>query len=98
MSVPDVADLVAIAARVLEIGTGEALDLVDVQAAEAAVEEARGRHGEPPEQVAAALLTELIRRRPVPRANRQVALVAVLQFLGQQGLGLDLHPATAAVT
>jgi prophage maintenance system killer protein len=96
MSVPDVADLVAIAARVLDIGTGEALDLVDVQAAEAAVEEARGRHGEPAEQVAAALLTELIRRRPVPRGNRQVALLAVLQFLGQQGLGLDLHPATAA--
>jgi hypothetical protein len=37
MTIPDVADLVTIAARVLEIGTGEVLDLIDLPAAEAAL-------------------------------------------------------------
>jgi prophage maintenance system killer protein len=96
MSIPDLADLIVIAARVLQIDTGDAVDLIDVEAAEAALAEARSRHGAPAEQVAAALLTGLIRRRPLPRGNRQVALLAVLQLLGQQGLGLDLQPATAA--
>src|SRR5260370_32423225 len=96
MSIPDVSDLVTIAARVLEIDTGEALDLIDVPAAEAALGEARNRRGEPAGLVAAALLTGLIRHRPLPRGNRQVALLAVLQLLGRQGLGLDLQPATAA--
>jgi prophage maintenance system killer protein len=95
MSIPDAADLVVIAARVLEIDTGEALDLIDVPAAEAALREARCRRGEPAE-VAAALLTGLIRHRLLPQGNRQVALLAVLQFLGRHGLVLDLQPATAA--
>src|SRR5260370_15800799 len=96
MSSPDVADLITIAARVLEIDTGEAVDLIDVPAAEAALSEARAMYGEPAGQVAAALLTGLIRHRPLARGNRQVALLAMLQFLGGQGLGLDLQPATAA--
>jgi prophage maintenance system killer protein len=96
MSIPDVADLVTIAARVLEIDTDEALDLINVPAAEAALSDARNRHGESGAQVAAALLTGLIRHRPLRRGNRQVALLAMLQFLGRQGLGLDLQPATAA--
>jgi hypothetical protein len=37
MSVPDVADLIVIAARVLEIGTGETLELTDLSAAEGAL-------------------------------------------------------------
>lgn len=96
MSIPDIADLITIAARVLEIDTNEAFDLIDVPAAEAALGEARNRRGEPTGQVAAALLTGLIRYPPLPRGNRQVALLAMLQFLGRQGLGLDLQPATAA--
>jgi prophage maintenance system killer protein len=96
MSIPDVADLIVIAARVLEIDTGETLDLIDLPAAEAALAEARNKRGESAEQVAAVLLTGLIRHRPLPRGNRQVALLAMLQFLGRQGLGLDLEPATAA--
>ncbi len=96
MSIPDVADLITIAARVLEIDTGEAVDLIDVPAAEAALSEARAMYGEPAGQVAAALLTGLIRHRPLARGNRQVALLAMLQFLGAQGLGLDLQPVTAA--
>lgn len=96
MSTPDVADLIVIAARVLDIDTREALDLIDLPAAEAALAEAQNRHGEPVEQVAAALLTALIRQRPLPRDNRQVALLATLQYLGRQGLGLDPQPATAA--
>ena len=96
MSIPDVADLITIAARVLEIDTDLALDLIDVPAAEAALAEASNRHSEPTEQVAAALLTGLIRHHPLQRGNRQVALLAMLQFLGRHGLGLDLQPATAA--
>ena len=96
MSIPDAADLITIAARVLEIDTRAALDLIDLPAAEAALAEAQNRRGEPVEQVAAALLTGLIRHRPLPRGNRQVALLAMLQYLGRQGLGLDLEPATAA--
>src|SRR5260370_14077105 len=95
MSIPDVSDLVAIAARVLEIDTGEALDLIDVPAAEAALGEARNRRGEPAGLVAAALLTGLIRHRPLPRGNRQVALLAVLPFLGRLGPGRRLPPPTA---
>jgi prophage maintenance system killer protein len=101
MSTPDVADLIVIAARVLDIDTCEALDLIDLPAAEAALAEAAlaeaqtGR-GEPVEQVAAALLTGLIRHRPLPRGNQQVALLTTLQFLGRQGLDLDLQPTTAA--
>jgi prophage maintenance system killer protein len=87
---------VVIAARVLEIDTREALDLIDLPAAEAALAQARNRRGKPAEQVAAALLTGLIRRRPLARGSRQVALVAMLQFLAEQGLGLDFQPATAA--
>jgi hypothetical protein len=47
MSIPDVADLVVIAARVLETDTREALDLIDLPAAEAALARARNRRGEP---------------------------------------------------
>ena len=96
MSTRDVADLIVIAARVLEIDTCEALDLIDLSAAEAALAQVRNGRREPVEQVAAALLTGLIRHRPLPRGNPQVALLALLQFLGRQGLGLDLQPATAA--
>jgi prophage maintenance system killer protein len=69
---------------VLEIDTNEAFDLIDAPAAEAALGEARNRRGEPTGQVAAALLTGLIRHRPLPRGNRQVALLAMLQFLGRK--------------
>jgi prophage maintenance system killer protein len=96
MSIPDAAELIVIAARVLEIDTCEALDLIDLPAAEAALAPARSQRGEPAGQVAAALLTGLIRHRPLPRGNSQVALLATLQLLGRQDLGLDLQPATAA--
>jgi hypothetical protein len=46
MSIPDVADLVVIAAPVLDIDTREALDLIDLPA-EAALARARNRRGEP---------------------------------------------------
>jgi hypothetical protein len=96
MSIPDLADLIVIAARVLEIDTCQALDLIDVPAAEAALAQARNRRGAPVEETAAALLTGLINNRPLPRDNSTVALLTVLQFLGQQRIGLDLRPAAAA--
>src|SRR5258708_28154690 len=80
MSIPDVADLVVIAARVLEIDPREALDLTDLPAAEAALARARNRRGESAGQVAAALLAALIRHRPLAAGNRQVAPLAVLPY------------------
>ncbi|MFG1998557.1 Clp protease N-terminal domain-containing protein [Spirillospora sp. NPDC048911] len=89
------ADLVAIAARLLSLDTARALALVDLDAAEAALSEA-DVPGHPVEGQAAGLLVALVRHRPFARANRQVALLATLQFVGERGLDLDLRPARAA--
>src|SRR5258708_38537509 len=96
MSIPDVADLVVIAARVLEIDPREALDLTDLPAAEAALARARNRRGESAGQVAAALLAALIRHRPLAAGNRQVALLAGPAKLRPPDLGLHLPPAPPA--
>jgi hypothetical protein len=97
MSRLEVADLVVIAARVLELPPSAVLDLLDVAAAEAALAEV-GRWCErgPVEVGAAALVAGLVRHQPLARRNQQVALVAVLQFLGLHGWDLDLEPPAAA--
>lgn len=88
------ADLVAIAARLLSLDTAQALALVDLDAAETALSEA-AEPDLPVGEQAAALLVALVHHRPFTRANRQVALLATLQFLGERGLDLDLRPADA---
>ncbi|GAA2608802.1 Clp protease N-terminal domain-containing protein [Actinomadura fulvescens] len=104
------ADLVAIAARLLNVDTPQALALVDLPAAEAALNEAAlnkptldeagpgdgTKGGAAIERQAAALLVALIRHRPFARANRQVALLATLQLVSERGWDLDLRPARAA--
>jgi prophage maintenance system killer protein len=86
----EVADLVIIASRTLDLDTGRVLDLLDPVTAERALAEGRsGADSEDPAGQAAALLHALVRQRPLRRGNRQVALVAMLQFLAVNGWEVD---------
>ena len=97
MSRLEVADLVVIAARTLELEPAAALELIDLEAAEAALADARRWCDRDPVEVgAAALLVGLVRHRPLARGNQQVALLATLQFLALHGWDLDLDPPAAA--
>jgi prophage maintenance system killer protein len=97
MSRLEVADLVVIAARVLELPPPAVLDLLDVEAAEAALAEAgHWCERDPVEVGAAALVAGLVRHQPLARRNQQVTLVAALQFLVLHGWDLDLEPPAAA--
>jgi prophage maintenance system killer protein len=97
MSRIDVADLVVIAARVLDLQPEAALALVDLEAAEAALAEAgRWCQRDPVAEGAAALLAGLVGHRPLAQGNQQVALAATLQFLALHGWDLDLEPPAAA--
>jgi hypothetical protein len=89
----DLADLVVIASRTLRLDTGQVLDLLDPAAAERALALVRpgGGPGDPA-GLAAALLHALVRERPLRRGNQQVALAAMLQFLGLNGWELDPDP------
>ena len=86
----EVADLVLIASRTLGLDTGQVLDLLDLAAAERALALVRpgGGPGDPA-GLAAALLRALVRERPLRRGTQQVALAAMLQFLGLNGWELD---------
>jgi prophage maintenance system killer protein len=92
----ELADLVVIASRTLELDTDRVLDLLDPTAAEAALTQARsGGDTEDPASQAAALLHALVRRRPLRRGNQQVALAAMLQFLALNGWDVNLDPPEA---
>jgi prophage maintenance system killer protein len=92
-----VADLVVIAGRVLEVDTAAALDLLDLNAAEAALAATQPELArDDPAGQAAALLYALVRHRPLRRGNQQVALAATVQFLALNGWQADLDPPEAA--
>jgi prophage maintenance system killer protein len=92
----EVADLVVIANRTLQLDTDRVLDLLDPTAAEAALAQARSSGGsEDPASQAARLLHALVRQRPLRRGNQQVALVAMLQFLALNGWEVDPDPPEA---
>lgn len=107
MTALDAADLVVIASRTLGIGTEAALARMDIPAAQAALAEAQSPRQEPSAAfangVAAAaagvrLVHALLRHRPFPDQNKQVAVAAGLQLLSLNGWRADLNPAaTAAV-
>jgi hypothetical protein len=96
----DLGTLVVIAGRALGQDAPAVLDLLDVSAAEAALAEADSpAAGSAPAERAAALLSALIRHRPLPRGNDQAAVLATVTFLAVNGWQVDLEPAedTAAV-
>ncbi|HEX8862708.1 MAG TPA: Clp protease N-terminal domain-containing protein [Actinomycetes bacterium] len=93
----DLADLVTIAGRALELDSDAALELLDLEAADAALAAAREAAAAPdarPERVAAVLLVELVRRGPLARDNGPVALLAATQVLGLNGRQVELEPET----
>lgn len=101
----DPADLVVIAARTLGLSTADALAAMDIPAAQAALAEA-GRGPKPAvgplgrtaaAAAGARLVSGLLRHRPFPRQNQQVALAAGLQLLALNGWQADLSPAETAV-
>jgi prophage maintenance system killer protein len=87
-------DLILIAGRVLDLDTDAVLGITDFAAAEAAVAAAAEAGADAPEQ-AAALLCELLQRRPFARGNQRVAVVAALQQLATCGYDLDPGPPQA---
>jgi hypothetical protein len=91
-----VADLVVVAAGVLDLDTTDVLDVIDLEAAERALADPRPPVGDPAAR-AAVLLHGLLVRRPLPSGNRRVALIATAQFLAVNGWLLDLEPAAEAV-
>jgi prophage maintenance system killer protein len=88
------ADLILIAGRVLDLDIDAVLGITDFAAAEAALAAAAEAGDDAPEQ-AAALLWELLQRRPFARGNQRVAVVAALQQLATHGYELDPAPPQA---
>ena len=95
----DLGALVVVAGRALGQEAPAVLGLLDVPAAEAALAEARSAAagGEPAER-AAALLSALIRHRPLARGNQQAAVLATVTFLAMNGWQVELEPAEATAT
>jgi prophage maintenance system killer protein len=94
-----VADLVVIAARTLDVDPVDLLDQVDLDAVEEALAPARApENREFPQVAGAALLVGLLGRRPFPRANDRIALVALLQLLALNDFDVDLDPPEATTT
>ncbi|HKE97562.1 MAG TPA: Clp protease N-terminal domain-containing protein, partial [Actinomycetes bacterium] len=85
------ADLVLIAARVLDVPADRAARLVDLDTAAAALARARAA-GERPERSAAALLAGLVRPPVARHGAARVALAAAVQLLAMDGWDLDLDP------
>lgn len=107
----DLGALVVVAGRVLEVDVPAVLGLLDVSAAEAALAEAAlagaalagatlagagsPAAGPEPAERAAALLSALIRHRPLARGNDQAAVLAAVTFLAVNGWQVDFEPAEA---
>jgi prophage maintenance system killer protein len=94
----DLGTLVVIAGRALGQDAPAVLDLLDVSAAEAALAEAESpAAGSTPAERAAALLSALIRHRPLARGNDRAAVLATVTFLAVNGWQVDLEPAEGTV-
>jgi hypothetical protein len=95
----NVADLVVIAGQVLGTGPADALEQIDLAAARAALAEAEPARAHLAQAspadaglAAAMLIRALLRRRPFPGHNQQVAVAAGLQFLALNDWQADLDP------
>jgi prophage maintenance system killer protein len=98
----DAADLVLIAGRIFGIGTDDALDQLDVAAAQAALAEARVAGSAIIDQDTAAaaaigLMHALLRHRPYARQSERIAVAAGLQFLSLNQWSAVLDPPAAVV-
>jgi hypothetical protein len=103
----DLADLVVIVGRTLDLGTDAVLERLDLAAAEAALAEGRGagrtgqgRLTDPADAASAAvaLMRGLLVHRPFPRDGVRLAAAAGLQLLALNGWRARLEPPqTAAV-
>ena len=91
----DVAGLVVIAGQALGEDSQTVLGRLDVTAAETALAEAAPDDASDPAASAAALLSALIRHRPLGRGNEVVAVAAMATFLALNGWQADLDPAGA---
>ena len=92
----DVADLVVIAGKTLDLDSQAALDRLDLSAAQTAVSEAApAADSDDPALAAAALLSALIRHRPWDRGTGPVAVAATTTFLALNGWQADLDPPEA---
>jgi hypothetical protein len=81
----DLAGLILVASRTLDLGQGTVLDLADIGAAESVLAEVRSGGGRGPEEAAARLLHGLVRRRVFGPRSAEVGLVAALQLLALNG-------------
>jgi prophage maintenance system killer protein len=92
----DVADLVVIAGKTLDLGSQAALDRLDLGAAQTAVSEAAAAADSgDPALAAAALLAALIQHRPWDTDTDVVAVAAATTFLALNGWQADLDPPEA---
>jgi Clp amino terminal domain, pathogenicity island component len=92
----DVADLVVIAGKTLDLGPQAALDRVDLTAVQTAVSEAApAADSGDPALAAATLLATLIRHQPWDRDTGPVAVAAATTFLALNGWQADLDPPEA---
>ena len=92
----DVADLVVIAGKTLDLDSQAALDRLDLSAAQTAVSEAApAADSGDPALAAAALLAALIRHRPRDTDTDAVAVAAATTFLALNGWQADLDPPEA---
>ncbi len=92
----DVADLVVIAGKTLDLGSQAALDRLDLGAAQTAVSEAAAAADSgDPALAAAALLAALIQHRPWDGDTGPVAVAAATTFLALNGWQADLDPPEA---
>jgi prophage maintenance system killer protein len=89
----DLASLVVISGQALGEDSQAVLGRLDVAAAETALAEAAPGDASDPAASAAALLSALIRHRPLGHGNDVVAVAAMTTFLALNGWQADLEPA-----
>ena len=85
----DLTDLVALAAEVSEVEMPKLLELLDTPEVAGVLARARRLL---PHEAAAALMTALVDRGPLPAGNRRLALLAALHLLAINGLDATLDP------
>ncbi len=90
----DLAGLILVASRTLDLDQGAVLELADLGAAESVLAEVRSGRDRGPEEAAAQLLHGLVGRRVFGPRSAEVALMAALQLLALNGRDTcDLGPA-----